>query len=102
MVAKRIIEQRRSKGKGQKLNGKTRPHSMSTEGLLKAFQDDVDRKRILIRRAETARARLTFVTEAIRKLVRGSDFRCHLAEEGLTTIPEGLASRLANQLGATK
>ncbi len=102
MIAKRIIEQRRSKGKGLRLNGKTRPHSMSTESLLKAFQDDVDRKRILIRRAEAARARLTFVTEAIRKLIKDRDFSVILAEEGLATIPDGLAARLANQLGASK
>ena len=102
MIAKRIIEQRRSKGKGLKLNGKTRPHSMSTESLLKAFQDDVDRKRILIRRAEAARARLTFVTEAIRKLIKDRDFAVILAEEGLATIPEGLAARLANHQEVSK
>nr|WP_245276907.1 plasmid partitioning protein RepB C-terminal domain-containing protein [Rhizobium leguminosarum] len=65
IIAKRVAEVRRQRGK--KLGfGTTRPkpRPMSSEALLKAFEADVDRKRLLIRRAETAKARLTFITEA--------------------------------------
>lgn len=102
MTAKRIVEQRRQQGKGLKSSFKTRPRPMSSERLLRAFQEDVDRKRILIRRAETAKARLTFVTQAVGKLLRDADFSALLAEEGLVSIPEGLASRIFSSKGPAR
>lgn len=102
MHAKRLVEQRRQRGKGLRSNGSPSPRPMSSEKLLQTFQDDVDRKRILIRRAEAAKARLTFVTQAIGKLLRDNRFSDLLTEEGLTSIPEALASRINNSAGGTR
>ncbi|MFS2176732.1 plasmid partitioning protein RepB C-terminal domain-containing protein [Rhizobium pisi] len=103
MLAKRIVEVRRQRGK--KLGfGTTRPkpRPISSEALLKAFQDDVDRKRILIRRAEAAKARLTFITEAIRKLLADAQFTGILGEEDLASLPEALAARLQREKGLSR
>lgn len=97
MIAKRIVEQRRQRGKGLKYNVKPKSRPLSSEALLKAFQEDVDRKRILIRRAETARARLLFIIGALRKLLADEQFSGMLAEEGLISLPEALASRIESQ-----
>lgn len=100
LAAKRIVELRRQRGKTLKYNtGRARPRPISSEALLKAFQDDVDRKRILIRRAETAKARLTFITEAVRKLLADAQFTGILGEEGLASFPEALAARLQKERG---
>lgn len=99
MIAKRIVEQRRQQGKGLKYNIKRKSRPLSFEALLKAFQEDVDRKRILIRRAETAKARLIFIVGAIRKLLGAKQFSDMLAEEGLISLPEALASRIERQGG---
>lgn len=100
MIAKRIIEVRRQRGKTLKYNAaRPKPRPISSEALLKAFQDDVDRKRILIRRAETAKARLTFITEAVRKLLADAQFTGILGEEGLASLPEALAAKLQSEGG---
>ncbi|MBY3097522.1 plasmid partitioning protein RepB C-terminal domain-containing protein [Rhizobium laguerreae] len=104
MLAKRIVEVRRQRGKTLKYNTTTRtkPRPISSEALLKAFQDDVDRKRILIRRAEAAKARLTFITEAIRKLLADAQFTDILEEEGFASLPEALAARLQKERGLSR
>ncbi|RKE86266.1 plasmid partitioning protein RepB C-terminal domain-containing protein [Rhizobium sp. AG855] len=101
MAAKRIVEQRRQQGKSlkNKPGVKANRRPMSSDRLLQAFQDDVDRKKILIRRAEATKARLTFVTQAIGKLLRDSRFPALLSEEGLRSLPEGLASRIGSNEG---
>lgn len=103
MIAKRVVEARRQQGKTLKYNtSKAKPRPISSEALLKAFQDDVDRKRILIRRAETAKARLTFITEAVRKLLADAQFTGILGEEGLASLPEALATRLQSERGPSR
>jgi ParB family chromosome partitioning protein len=102
IAAKRIIEQRQRRGKGLringKLNGKRRERPLSSNALIRAYQEDVDRKRLLIRKAETTRNRLTFVTEAVRKLFIDDNFLTLLRAEGLNTLPQNLASRI--EIGA--
>lgn len=93
MAAKRIVELRRNKGKSLRYRLSSR-RAMSSDALLKAFQDDADRKRLMIRRAEAAKAKLTFVTQAMRKLLSDVEFRTILSEEGLESVPEAMASRL--------
>jgi ParB family chromosome partitioning protein len=102
IVAKRLIEQRRRRGKGLRNNQKPstspRVRPLSSAALIKAYREDVDRKRILIRKAEMARNRLMFVTEAMRKLLTDENFLTLLRAEGLETMPANLAARL--QAGA--
>ena len=64
---------------------------MSSNALIRAYQEDVDRKRLLIRKAETTRNRLVFVTEALRKLFGDENFVTLLRAEGLDTLPGNLA-----------
>jgi ParB family transcriptional regulator, chromosome partitioning protein len=98
IAAKRLIEQRRRRGKGLRNdrmpNGKQRVRPLSSTALIRAYQEDVDRKRILIRKAETTRSRLIFVTEAMRKLLADENFLTLLRAEGLDTIPSNLAARI--------
>lgn len=98
IAAKRLIEQRRRRGKGLQtnvsLNGKRRERPLSSNALIRAYQEDVDRKRLLIRKAETTRNRLVFVTEALRKLLIDENYVTLLRAEGLDTLPRNLAARI--------
>jgi len=94
IAARRLIEQRRRTGKGLKINHSKRERTLSSASLIRAFQEDVDRKRILIRKAETTRRRLVFVTEAMRKLLVDDNFLTLLRAEGLDTLPKDLAARI--------
>jgi ParB family chromosome partitioning protein len=98
LAAKRLIEQRQRRGKRLRINGsqngKRRDRPLSSNALIRAYQEDVDRKRLLIRKAGTTRNRLVFVTEAVRKLLIDENFVTLLRAEGLGTLPRNLATRI--------
>jgi ParB family transcriptional regulator, chromosome partitioning protein len=94
MAAKRLIEQRRRRGKGFRINGKRQEQTVSSNALIRAYREDVDRKRVLIRKANNTRDRLMFITEAIRKLFADENFVTLLRAEGLDTLPSNLAERI--------
>jgi ParB family transcriptional regulator, chromosome partitioning protein len=94
VAVKRLIEQRRRRGKGIQVNGRRREQSLSSNALIRAYREDVDRKRLLIRKAETTRNRLVFVTEAVRKLLNDENFVTLMRAEGFDTIPKNLAARI--------
>ena len=96
IAAKRIVEDRRRRGKHLKQRVATSPteQKMSPAALVRAYQEDVDRKRAMIRRADAARDRLLLVTEALRRLRRSEQFVALLEDEDLATMPENIAARL--------
>jgi ParB family chromosome partitioning protein len=95
LAAKKLIEQRRRRGKGYR-NGPRRSDGapLSSNALLRAYRQDVDRKKVLIRKSNSTKARLTFILEALRKLLTEPDFLSLLESEKLDTLPKNLAIRL--------
>lgn len=94
LAAKKIVENRRRRGKGF---GNAEPGArerISADALVKAYQEDADRKRVMIRRTEVTRNRLLFITEALRRLARDEQFLALIEDEDLSTIPENIALRL--------
>lgn len=97
LMAKRLVESRRHLGKGLKSREASRqPAPMSSDTLVRAYQEDAQRKRILIRRAEAAKGRLVLVAEALRRLLADQTFIRLLREEGLADLPAALASRIGS------
>jgi ParB family chromosome partitioning protein len=98
MAAKKLIEQRRRRGKGYK-SGPRRVDgtAISSNALLRAYRQDVDRKKILIRKSNNTKSRLVFVLEALRKLLAEPDFVNILEAEKLDTLPKSIAQRLQGQ-----
>jgi ParB family chromosome partitioning protein len=95
LTAKRLVEQRRRRGKGLRNNPPNRPSTtLSTNALLRAYREDTDKKRLLIRKAGATRGRLVFITEALRTLLADDHFVTLLRAEGLDTLPRNLANRL--------
>jgi ParB family chromosome partitioning protein len=96
IAARRLIERRRRRGKGLQINGvgKRRERTLSSTALVRAYREDVDRKRLLIKKAGTTKDRLTFVTEAVRTLLVDENFVTLLRAEGLDTLPRNLAERM--------
>lgn len=93
LAAKKLIETRRRRGKGLAATGGRQRERLSADALVKAYQEDTDRKRGLIRRTEATRNRLLFITEALRRLAGDEQFLAVLEDEGLIKIPENIASR---------
>jgi len=95
LAAKKLIEQRRRRGKGYKTGPRRVDGTpLSSNALLRAYRQDVDRKKVLIRKSNSTRSRLTFVLEALRKLLTEPDFVTLLQSEKLDTLPKNLAARL--------
>lgn len=100
LAARKLIETRRRRGKGlASTEARSREH-VSAETLVKAYQEETDRKRVLIVRAEATQNRLMLITEALRRLSADERFLALLEDEGLATMPERLAERLRPALGA--
>ncbi|WBH15304.1 plasmid partitioning protein RepB C-terminal domain-containing protein [Sphingomonas radiodurans] len=93
-AAKKLIEVRRRRGKGLAATGGKAREQLSADALVKAYRDDTDRKRALIRRTEATKGRLLFITEALRRLSRDEQFIALLEDEDLSTMPENLGARI--------
>ncbi|TGX38322.1 chromosome partitioning protein ParB [Sphingomonas naasensis] len=100
LAAKKLIETRRRRGKGLATVGPRARERVSADTLVKAYQEETDRKRSLIRRTEITRGRLLIVTEAMRRLARDEAFMGILQDENLATIPDNIASRLRGGAGS--
>ncbi|RVD58140.1 MAG: chromosome partitioning protein ParB [Mesorhizobium sp.] len=102
LVAKRLVEARRHLGKGLKVHQNSkRSAPVSSEALVRAYEQDADRKRVLIRRAEAAKGRLVFIAEALRRLVTDEAFIHMLGEEGLSDLPAPIASRIRKEASSS-
>jgi ParB family chromosome partitioning protein len=96
LEAKKLIEQRRRRGKGLESDRAKPARGLSANALVKAYREDTDKKRTIVRRSEATHNRIVFITEAIRKLARDERFLAILEDENLATLPENIATRLTN------
>ncbi len=94
LIARRVIENRQRRGKGLANTGNRKRERVSAESLVKAYQEDTDRKRSLIQRSRATRDRLLLIVEALRRLASDERFMSLLEDEDLTTLPQNLATRL--------
>lgn len=97
LAAKRIIEQRRKRGKGLRNPSSRKEPVLTPDALIRTYQETADKKRILVRKAEVTRERLVFVIEALRTLLADESFKTLLRAEGLETLPRNLADRMQEQ-----
>ena len=99
LAAKKLVETRRRRGKELAVQKPSATKRMSTAELMRAYQEDADRKRDMIRRANGSQDRLVLIVEAFRRLSRDEAFMGILEDEGLSTMPERIATRLSAATG---
>jgi ParB family chromosome partitioning protein len=68
---------------------------MSSEALVRAYEKEADRQRLMIKKAEVTQNRLLFVVEAMRQLLADENFVTLLRAESLATMPRPLADSIA-------
>ena len=98
-AARRLIEQREARGKkihpkqyGR--DGRNR-RPLTSEALVRAYQKEADRQKLLIKKAELTQGRLLFICQAFRTLLEDDHFVTLLRAEGLETMPSYLQDSLA-------
>lgn len=103
-AVRRLIQQRDAKGPRLYRNsygrsdGAKRP--LTSDTLVRAYQQEAERQKVLIKKAELTQGRLMFVVEAFRTLRDDDHFLTLLRAEGLDTLPTYLAQSL--DAGAAK
>ena len=94
MIVRRIVESRRRRGRKFEAASSKTSQKLSSRSLVRAYREDTDRKRLLIRKADATRNRLIFITHAMRELFNDEKLVSLLRGEKLDTIPRKLASRM--------
>ena len=94
--ARRVIERRRTQGKsiGGRISSRKLNGDVTTSSLVRNYQREVERQKLLVRRAETAQRNLLFIVGALRQLLADENFNNLLRAEGLDTLPQYLADRV--------
>jgi ParB family transcriptional regulator, chromosome partitioning protein len=94
LAARRLVEQRANQGKKTTNNNNRQPSATTTEKLVRAFEEDSERKRLMIKRSHTTKNRLMFIAEALRQLLNNESFVALLEDEGLLTMPARIQERI--------
>ena len=91
---RRIIQQRHFLGRARKHDSPQKRGRTTAEGLVNAYKRQVQRQKLLVKKAKICEAKLLFVINALKNLVSDDNFVNLLRAEQLTTMPDYLAERL--------
>ncbi len=101
MAAKKLLETRQRSGKtfrnASKNSSEKREPGYSAREIVKTYKREVERKRLITRRAEAVNSQLLFLVEALHCLKQEAHFTTLLRAEGLDTMPKQLANLLAER-----
>ncbi len=71
-----------------------RTNVASAQDVIQAYQQNVNKKRILVRKSEMVNNNLIFITEALRQMYTDENFKNLLKAEGLTSFPKPIADMI--------
>ena len=92
---RRLVDRRRAQGKCYGHGAHSADRLTTPRKLLKAYQQEVRRQRLMIKKADVSEQRLLFVVSALRKLLADDYFCSLLRSEGIGDMPQVLAERVA-------
>jgi ParB family chromosome partitioning protein len=94
-----LVEVRQRHGKGRAASYEKSRKSLSDETLLKTYQNDDERKKILLRKATATQSEMLFLTQSLWALLSDENFIMLLRAEGIANIPKTIADRLTRCRG---
>jgi ParB family chromosome partitioning protein len=74
---------------------RTAPRRISTSDMLRLYQREAEKQRLLVKKSDYVQAKLLFVVEALKDLLADEGFMTLLRAEGLATMPRALETRIA-------
>lgn len=98
---RRLLDQRLRKRKGPQDRRPSRlspSKRLTADDLLRVYQREADKQRLLARKADFAQARLLFIVEAMKDILADESFTTLLRAEDLATMPQALAARIAGEV----
>lgn len=102
-VVRRMLDQRLMRRKSVPDSGLGRKpvrRRITTAELMRLYQREADKQRILVKKSDFTQARLLFLVEALRDLMSDEGFSTLLRAEGLATMPRALAARISRETAA--
>lgn len=94
MEARRLIQRRQQVGRSLTRSSSRKAPDMTTSALVRAYQKEVQRQQVMVRRSNFAQERLLFIAGALRRLIADENF-CNLVRaENLDSMPKYLADRV--------
>lgn len=93
--ARRVIERRHTLGRSVARGTPRKVPDVTTSSLVRTYQKEVDRQRLMVKKAEIAQHRLIFVVGALRQLLADENFTTLLRAENLDSLPKYLADRVS-------
>lgn len=100
LEAKKVLERRMALGRTIDRGTPRKRTNVTPSSLVRTYQREVERQRLLVKKAEFAQQRLLFVTGALRQLLADEHFANLMRAEGLDTLPKYLAERIGHSGGA--
>jgi ParB family chromosome partitioning protein len=96
LAIRTIIDERNQIGKGIRSirSGARKADRPTAASLVRAYQKEVDRQKLLVKKAALTQGRLVFIVNGLRKLLGEDHFVTLLRAEGLSTLPLPIAERL--------
>jgi len=98
LAARRLVEKRKTDGKG--LRGgprKAGAEAVSSDKLLRTYQKETARQRLVIQKARLCETRLMFVMSALKTLFQDENFLTLLRAEELDTVPTLLSTQIQGE-----
>lgn len=92
--ARRVIDKRTSLGRSIARGTPRARTDITTSSLVRTYQKEVERQKIIVKKADLAQQRLLFLIQAFRQLFADENFVNLLRAEGLHTMPKSLADSL--------
>ena len=94
LQARKVIEKRRSLGRTVSKSTSRKVSDVTSSSLIRTYQHEVERQKLLIKKAEVTHQRLLFVAQAMRQLMADDNFTNLLRAEGLDSLPKYIAERV--------
>ena len=94
MQARKVIERRAALGKSSVKKLYPVPGDVTISSLVRTYQREVQRQKLIVRKASFAQQRLVFVVGALQQLLSDEHFSTLLRAEGLDTLPKYVAERI--------
>jgi len=98
LAARRLVEKRKTDGKS--IRGgprKQNQDAVTSQRLLRTYQEETTRQRLVIQKAKLCETRLLFVVSALRQLFEDENFMTLLRAESLESLPSYLSAQLPGE-----
>jgi ParB family chromosome partitioning protein len=99
-AVRRMLDQRMKRNTMPRDNGlgiKNAPRKITATDLVRLYQREAEKQRLLVKKSDCAQAKILFIVEALKDLLSDEGFTTLLRAERLDTMPRALTARIAGE-----